>query len=72
MGEYKNAPTHIVWMWMFQKKLMGDNSRYSRGGRMQMLGKNDQKSMRGIVKALTKTTRCYRKRTQRPKKQLSS
>ena len=29
-GDYKRAPTQVVWMWMFQKKLMEGANRSSR------------------------------------------
>ena len=48
---YKRAPTQVVRMWMFQKKLTQDANSSSRGG-MQMLGKQDRKSTREIIEEL--------------------
>ena len=39
--EYKRAPSHVVWMWMFQKMFMGGNGRRSRGERVQTLRRID-------------------------------
>ena len=52
-AEYKNDATQVVWVWMFQKKLIGDNSRNNRGGRMKTLRKQNYKSSRYIIKELT-------------------
>ena len=50
--DYKNAPTQVVRMWMFQKKLMRYTNRKSRGAGMQMLRQQDRKSTREIIKEL--------------------
>lgn len=47
----KNAPTHVFWMWMFQKKkLTEDANRDIREERMRMLRKHDYKSTSEIIK----------------------
>ena len=53
--EYSRAPTHVVWMWMFQKKLTGGNGHRSRVAGIQTLRMKDAKSNREEMCELAKS-----------------